>query len=102
MPPGREARAGEIFESNGTMLSAMVKRAGAEVTICVHARDDFAELCAILLEGSTADALIISGGVSVGEHDLVRRALQKIGAGINLWRGKIKTGKTILFGRLVA
>jgi molybdopterin molybdotransferase len=97
--PGNPLKPGEIFESNGLMLSALAKRAGATVALCSHVRDDFAELSATLREASKADALIISGGVSVGERDLVRNALREIGATIDLWRVKIKPGKPFLFGR---
>jgi len=45
------------------------------------------------------DALIVSGGVSVGEHDLVKPALRALGAEIDLWRVAIKPGKPFLFGR---
>jgi molybdopterin molybdotransferase len=96
---GRSLRAGEIFESNGPMLSALAQRVGAIVTMRAHARDDFAELCAFLRQAIRADALIISGGVSVGERDLVRRALHEIGASIDLWRVRIKPGKPFLFGK---
>jgi molybdopterin molybdotransferase len=98
--PGRSLRSGEIFESNGMMLSALAKRTGATVTTRAHVRDDFSELCDSLREASQANALIISGGVSVGERDLVRSALQEIGASIDLWRVKIKPGKPFLFGKL--
>ena len=43
--------------------------------------------------------LIISGGVSVGEHDLVKEALQELGARIEIWRVAVKPGKPFLFGR---
>jgi molybdopterin molybdotransferase len=99
VPPGSKLSPGEIFESNGLMLSALVKRAGAMVKMCAHARDDFAELCALLREATKTDALIISGGVSVGERDLVRGALREIGASLDLWRVKIKPGKPFLFGK---
>src|SRR5262249_53480743 len=46
-----------------------------------------------------ADALIVSGGVSVGERDLVKPALHELGAEIDLWRVSIKPGKPFLFGR---
>jgi molybdopterin molybdotransferase len=97
--PTEALKSGQIFESNGIMLSALVRRAGGAVTTCVHARDDFAEVCATLREASEADSLIISGGVSVGERDLVRNALGEIGAAIDLWRVKIKPGKPFLFGK---
>jgi molybdopterin molybdotransferase len=97
--PGRSLRPGEIFESNGMMLSALAKRMGAMVTTRAHVRDDLSKLCDLLREASKADALIISGGVSVGERDLVRTALQEIGAGIDLWQVKVKPGKPFLFGK---
>jgi molybdopterin molybdotransferase len=99
VPPSQPLRPGQIFESNGVMLSALTKRTGAQVTMCAHARDDFAELCALLGEAAKTDALVISGGVSVGERDLVRGALREIGASLDLWRVKIKPGKPFLFGK---
>ena len=46
------------------------------------------------------NVLVITGGVSVGEHDLVKTALQSLGAKIDIWRVAIKPGKPFLFGRL--
>jgi molybdopterin molybdotransferase len=46
-----------------------------------------------------SDALIVSGGVSVGEHDLVKPALKSLGVEIDFWRVAIKPGKPFLFGR---
>ena len=64
-----------------------------------HVRDDADDLKTALLDGTKHDVLIISGGVSVGEHDLVRPLLKEIGADIDLWRVAIKPGKPFLFGR---
>jgi molybdopterin molybdotransferase len=97
--PGGEVGSGQIFESNGPMLGALAERAGASVIMSAHARDDFAALVAALSEASRADALIISGGVSVGEHDLVRDVLREIGTDLELWRVAIKPGKPFLFGK---
>ena len=57
------------------------------------------DLKAALSDGLKRDVLIISGGVSVGDHDLVRPLLQELGAEIDLWRVAIKPGKPFLFGR---
>jgi molybdopterin molybdotransferase len=97
--PGQERRAGEIFESNGVMLAALARNTGVQVTMQRHCLDSFDPLCAILREAVQHDALIVSGGVSVGEHDLVREALRKIGAEIDLWRVSVKPGKPFLFGQ---
>jgi molybdopterin molybdotransferase len=46
-----------------------------------------------------SDALIVSGGVSVGDHDFVKPALRELGAATDVWRVAIKPGKPFLFGR---
>ena len=96
--PGTELRPGEIFETNGVMLAGLGEATGAEVVMRSHCRDDFEELCAVLRGATENDVVIISGGVSVGERDLVRDALRKVGAQIDLWRVAVKPGKPFLFG----
>jgi len=97
--PGQTPRAGEIFESNSFMLEALVIAAGAEITRREHCRDDLEEMTKTFRRGLQSDALIVSGGVSVGDHDLVKPALRDLGAEIDLWRVAIKPGKPFLFGR---
>jgi molybdopterin molybdotransferase len=80
------------------MLSALAEAAGANVITQCHCRDEFEELCATLSGATDNDVVIISGGVSVGERDLVRDALRKVGAQIDLWRVAVKPGKPFLFG----
>jgi molybdopterin molybdotransferase len=97
--PRKQPRVGEIFDSNGVMLDALAARTGAQVTMQRHCPDNFDTLSATLRDAVQHDALIISGGVSVGEHDLVREALREIGAEIDLWRVALKPGKPFLFGK---
>ena len=97
--PRKQPRVGEIFDSNGVMLDALAARTGAQVTMQRHCPDNFDTLCTTLRDAVQHDALIISGGVSVGEHDLVREALREIGAEIDLWRVAVKPGKPFLFGK---
>src|SRR5437870_12166098 len=97
--PRKQPRIGEIFDSNGVMLDALAARTGAQVTMQSHCPDNFDTLCTTLRDALQYDALIISGGVSVGEHDLVREALREIGAEIDLWRVAVKPGKPFLFGK---
>ncbi|MDQ2868805.1 MAG: molybdopterin molybdotransferase MoeA [Verrucomicrobiota bacterium] len=99
VPAGQKLKPGQIYESNGAMLAALARRAGAEVRAQKHCADDFQKLCAVLDAQTTNSALIVSGGVSVGEHDHVRAALHEIGAELELWRVAIKPGKPFLFGR---
>ncbi len=97
--PGQQLRSGEIFDSNGLMLASLAAKTGMEVAIRRHCPDNFATLCTTLRDAVHQDAVIISGGVSVGEHDLVREALREIGAEIDLWRVAVKPGKPFLFGK---
>ena len=97
--PGEPLGAGQIYDSNGILLQGLLRRAGATVSLVQHCPDDFDALCGSVTEGIKHDVLVISGGVSVGEHDLVRRALEHSGAHIDLWRVAIKPGKPFLFAR---
>jgi len=97
--PGTTPRPGQIFESNSIMLQALAIRAGAEVAFVTHCPDDLEQMTDLFRRGLETDALIVSGGVSVGEHDLVKPALRSLGAEIDLWRVAIKPGKPFLFGR---
>jgi molybdopterin molybdotransferase len=96
---GEVPRPGQIFESNSVMLHALALGAGARVRMVEHSRDEIGRLTEILRRGLEGDALIVSGGVSVGERDLVKPALAALGAQIDLWRVSIKPGKPFLFGR---
>ena len=98
-PPGQQLRPGEIFDSNGLMLASLAAKTGMEVALRRHCPDTFDTLCTTLRDAVHQDAVIISGGVSVGEHDLVREALREIGAEIDLWRVAVKPGKPFLFGK---
>ena len=98
--PGETPRPGQIFESNSIMLHALTVGAGAKVTMVEHAPDKLERLTEILRRGLEADALLVSGGVSVGDRDLVKPALRTLGAEIDLWRVALKPGKPFLFGRV--
>lgn len=97
--PGATPRPGQIFESNALMLHALARAAGAEVKLVEHSPDDLERMSEIFRRGIEHEALIISGGVSVGDHDLVKPALRALGTEIDLWRVAIKPGKPFLFGR---
>ena len=96
--PGSALGAAGIPDANGPGLVAMVEAAGAEPRVLGIAADRFddvrARLCAGLFE---ADAIIVSGGVSVGPYDVVRSAFAEFGA-IDLWRVAVQPGKPFAFG----
>jgi molybdopterin molybdotransferase len=94
---GTMLRAGEIYESNTTLLGAQAASAGAEVELLPAVADDPAATRAALERGLEADVLITSGGVSVGPHDLVRGALAELGAEEVFWRVAVKPGKPVAF-----
>lgn len=96
---GEMPRSGQIFESNSIMLHALVLGCGAEIAVVEHCPDELERMIEIFRHGLQGDALIVSGGVSVGERDLVKPALRVLGAQIDLWRVAIKPGKPFLFGR---
>jgi molybdopterin molybdotransferase len=96
--PGGDLGAGEIYETNSLMLSAALTAAGADVSTAPPVVDDEAALRGELERGLAADVLVTSGGVSVGEHDLVRAAEGELGVEEIFWRVSIKPGKPVSFG----
>lgn len=88
-----------IFNSNGPMLRALVESAGAECVSVNHGQDDLASLVVMLERmSSTCDVVIVSGGVSVGDHDHVRPAMEKAGYPMDFWKVRMKPGKPLAFG----
>jgi molybdopterin molybdotransferase len=98
--PGTDAVPGMIPESNTLALRAMARRAGAQTRAHPYVRDDRAateRAFAAALDES--DVLVTIGGVSVGDHDLVRPALEAVGVHLEFWRVAIKPGKPLVIGR---
>jgi molybdopterin molybdotransferase len=98
-PLGEVPRPGQIRESNGPYLIAAVARAGAEPVPLGIARDRAEELRAKLEQARGADLILTSGGVSVGDYDLVKQLLTEQGD-INFWRVRMRPGKPVAFGTL--
>jgi len=96
--PGDGLRDGQIYESNTVMLAAALAEAGAEVEAQAPSADDEVALREVLERGLAADVLVTSGGVSVGEHDLVRAVERELGVEEAFWRVSMKPGKPISFG----
>ncbi len=95
--PGEELGQGEIYESNGVMLAALLAGAGAEVETHERVADDDEAHRAALSQGLEADLLVTSGGVSVGPHDLVRPMLRALGAEEVFWGVAMRPGKPLSF-----
>jgi molybdopterin molybdotransferase len=97
--PGEELGPAGIPDANGPGLRALVTAAGAEPIDLGIATDDLDDVLTRLRRGldSDADALIVSGGVSVGPYDVVKTAIESIGR-IDLWRVAVQPGKPFAFG----
>ncbi len=100
VPLGSRPGPGQIVESNAHALSAAVAAAGGAPRRLPIAGDDRAALRAALRQAAGADVLITTGGVSVGDRDLVREALEAAGARLDFWRVAMRPGKPLAFGRL--
>jgi molybdopterin molybdotransferase len=96
--PGGTLEPGQIYEANALMLAAALAVAGAEIVSAPSVPDDEASLRAALERGLECDVLVTSGGVSVGEHDLVRAVERELGVEEVFWRVAIKPGKPLAFG----
>lgn len=92
--------ASQIRESNGHTLAAMVARAGGSPELLPIARDLLDELIATIGTAlERADVMLLSGGVSMGDFDLVGRALEALGCRPIFERVAIQPGKPLFFGR---
>jgi molybdopterin molybdotransferase len=97
--PGSKLDRGQIYDSNSILLEALVRHCGGRVKLAEHCPDQRERLIQAIQRGIKSHILVITGGVSVGEHDLVQAALRTLGAKIDIWRVAIKPGKPFLFGQ---
>ncbi len=96
--PDRPADGGRIVSSNSYTLAAQSREAGARPTYLGIAEDTPAAIETRLRAGLSADVLVSSAGVSVGDHDHVRGVLEKIGCELLFWGVKMKPGFPLAFG----
>lgn len=100
VPPGRPLGRGQIHETSGLTLRALIRRAGAEAIDLGTAADDPEAIAGGVARGlDSADVLLVAGGVSVGEHDHVKGALARAGVEKLFWGVNIKPGKPLYCGR---
>lgn len=97
--PG-DRRPHRIPASNGAMVAAMVRGAGAIARPIGPLPDDRGQLARAIRDAADADVLVTTAGASVGEHDHVRGALEDCGASLAFWRVAIRPGKPLLVARL--
>lgn len=97
--PGAPLGPGQIHNSNAVMLAALARQAGAEVVRAGKVPDDRAATEAAFAAAlEEADLVVASGGVSVGPHDHVKPALERLGVSERFWRVALQPGKPTWFG----
>ncbi len=89
----------QIPASNGPMLAAMAAPHAGAIARLGPVPDNLDAILAALDEAADADVIVTSGGASVGDHDLVRPALEQWGATIDFWRVAMRPGKPLLVAR---
>jgi molybdopterin molybdotransferase len=99
VPAGTLLAPGQLPESNGLMLAAMLAPWPVDVIDLGILPDDLPVMTAAFA-AVDADILVTTGGASVGDHDLVRPALEGAGGSIDFWRIALRPGKPMMAGRL--
>ena len=98
--PGQPLKPGMIYNSNYFTLQNLLKRLGCRVTDCGTVADSLdATIESLRLASSEHDLIVTSGGVSVGEEDHVKPAVQAQGH-LDVWQIAIKPGKPLAFGQI--
>ncbi|HEY8000492.1 MAG TPA: gephyrin-like molybdotransferase Glp [Solirubrobacterales bacterium] len=96
--PGEPLRPGAIRNSNAHSVAALVERAGAELLAAEIVADDLETTGRALAAALDGDIVVVCGGVSVGEHDHVRPALDGLGVEQVFWRVSLRPGAPTYFG----
>jgi molybdopterin molybdotransferase len=90
---------GKIYDSNAYSIASLVKRYGCIPKLLGIARDDEAELVSKLKQAQDADMLLTTGGVSMGDYDMVKDILARDGEML-FWQVRVKPGKPLAFGKI--
>jgi molybdopterin molybdotransferase len=100
--PGAQPGVGEIVYSNGYATMALARREGCEVVDLGIAPDRLPETVAAIRQArdAQADILVTSGGASVGDYDLVQKALAAEGLNLSFWKVALRPGRPVMHGRL--
>ncbi|ELG4675862.1 bifunctional molybdopterin-guanine dinucleotide biosynthesis protein MobB/molybdopterin molybdotransferase MoeA [Vibrio cholerae] len=98
--PGGDIEPNSIFDSNRFTLTGLLKRLGCQVIDLGIIEDDEAKMMQVLEQAAKqADMVITSGGVSVGDADFIKSALEKLGH-IDFWRINMRPGRPLAFGQI--
>ncbi len=98
--PGQPLGPGQIYNSNEFTLKGLLQALGCEVITLGIVADTFDATCSALKEAAAAaDLVMTSGGVSVGEEDHLKPAVEKLGS-LDMWKVAIRPGKPLAFGHI--
>jgi molybdopterin molybdotransferase len=100
VPPGTETREDRLPSSNAPMLAALMRNLPVDVVDLGIIPDDLTALTTAFAQSKTCDIVVSTGGASVGDHDLVRPALNAAGASLDFWKVAMRPGKPLMAGRL--
>lgn len=98
--PGDPVGTNQIVSSNTYALAAFVQALGAEPILLGIAKDTVEDTLAKVEGARGADLLVTAGGASVGDHDLVQKALATRGLAVDFWKIAMRPGKPLMWGRL--
>lgn len=100
LEPGQPPEAGKIYNSNAYLLVPLLTQLGYVVNNQQGVADDYESTVTTLQQAAAqSDVVVTTGGVSVGEEDYIKDAVQQLGA-LDLWKINIKPGKPFAFGRI--
>ena len=100
LEPGSTPMPGKLINSNSYSLAAQVLDAGGDPVLLGIAADTLEATCEKIRAGLNADMLVITGGVSVGDKDFVKAAIEQLGGSIAFWKIDMKPGKPLAFALL--
>ncbi|MBI2517243.1 MAG: molybdopterin molybdotransferase MoeA [Opitutae bacterium] len=95
--PDRTPTGAQIRDSNSTLIAALLAGRGAELVAQIHLRDDLAAARAAVAALPAHDVLLISGGASVGDHDIARPLLEALGYTLHFQQVNLRPGKPLVF-----
>jgi molybdopterin molybdotransferase len=97
--PGTPLTAGKIYNSNRYLLQGFLAKMGMHVVDCGRVKDTLKDTVTALKKAAEYDCIISTGGVSVGDEDHIKQAVNKLGS-LDFWRIAIKPGKPVAFGHI--
>lgn len=100
LEPGSTPMPGKLINSNSYSLAAQVLDAGGDPVLLGIAADTLEATCEKIKAGLNADMLVITGGVSVGDRDYVKAAIEAMGGEVTFWKVNMKPGKPLAFAML--